>query len=218
MTENEKRNAPSKASAAEKVDGTENLLSEFGASAKKAPAKSTTKKPTAAVKNADAASPSDERSAEKAKSEKNATTAKVEKKKESTKPNTGADSKKGTVKTKDTQSSVRASTASPKKEPTKEPEKNKKANATEAPKEPRSARPAHKVIPYVLLVLAVFIGISLILNLICNQWNHLENNPSAHWMGAVGYYICYALFGLFGPAVYVLPLLLLFLAFYWKRY
>jgi hypothetical protein len=68
------------------------------------------------------------------------------------------------------------------------------------------------------LVLAIFIGVSLILNLICNQWNHLESNPSAHWMGAVGYYICYALFGLFGPAIFVLPLLLLFLSFYWKRY
>ncbi|MBQ7335913.1 MAG: DNA translocase FtsK 4TM domain-containing protein [Clostridia bacterium] len=82
---------------------------------------------------------------------------------------------------------------------------------------PRSTRPAHKVIPFVLFGLAVFVGISLLLNLFCNPHNSLSD-PSAHWMGIVGYYICYALFGLFGPAAFVLPLLLLNLGLYWKRY
>ncbi|MBE6601086.1 MAG: hypothetical protein E7637_01070 [Ruminococcaceae bacterium] len=82
----------------------------------------------------------------------------------------------------------------------------------------RSSRPAHKVIPYVFLFLAIFIGISLLLNLLCNRDNQLENTPSKHWMGIVGYYVCYFFFGLFGPAVFVLPLLLAALSIYWKKY
>ncbi len=82
---------------------------------------------------------------------------------------------------------------------------------------PRSARPAHQVIPFVLAGLAVFIGISLLLNLFCN-WKNALPSPSDHWMGPLGYYICYGLFGLFGPAAFVLPLLLLNLAIFWKRY
>ncbi len=83
---------------------------------------------------------------------------------------------------------------------------------------PRSSKPAHRVIPYVLLMLAVFVGICLLLNLFCNRGNKLADNPSAHWMGSVGYSICYWLFGLFGPAIFVLPLLLINLSAYWKKY
>ena len=83
---------------------------------------------------------------------------------------------------------------------------------------PRSSRPAHRVIPFVLAGFAVFIGVSLLLNLFCNQNNVLADNPSAHWMGVLGYYICNILFGIFGPAVFTLPLLLLNLAIYWKRF
>ena len=83
---------------------------------------------------------------------------------------------------------------------------------------PRSAKPAHRVIPYVLLMLSIFVGICLLLNLFCNIGNKLQSNPSAHWMGSVGYTICYWMFGLFGPAVFVLPLLLINLSIYWKKY
>ncbi len=82
---------------------------------------------------------------------------------------------------------------------------------------PRSTKPAHQVIPFVLVGLSIFIGISLILNIFCNPYNSLTD-PYSHWMGIVGYYICYALFGTFGPAAFVLPLLLLNLAVFWKRY
>ncbi|MBE6554047.1 MAG: hypothetical protein E7666_06880 [Ruminococcaceae bacterium] len=100
----------------------------------------------------------------------------------------------------------------------KKDKNNAPAMPTDSESRPRSARPAHRVLPYVLLLLAIFIGVSLILNLICNPGNRLEKTPSEHLMGIVGYYICYALFGTFGPAVFVLPLLLLNLAFFWKRY
>ena len=83
---------------------------------------------------------------------------------------------------------------------------------------PRSAKTAHRLLPYVLIVFAVFIGISLLLNLFCNTDNMLAETPSEHWMGSVGYWICYLLFGLFGPAAFTLPLLLVNLAIYWKRF
>ena len=82
---------------------------------------------------------------------------------------------------------------------------------------PRSTRPGHKVLPYVFYGLALFVGVSLLLNIFCNWQNSLAD-PTQHWMGTVGYHICYGLFGLFGPAVFTLPALLLVLGIYWKRY
>lgn len=103
-----------------------------------------------------------------------------------------------------------ASTANAKKQ------KEKKASVDSD--RPRSEKPAHQILPYVFFITAIFLGICLILNLFCNRQNVLESNPSAHWIGSVGYWICYWMFGLFGPAVFVLPLLLINLAIYWKRY
>ena len=82
---------------------------------------------------------------------------------------------------------------------------------------PRSSRPGHKVLPYVFYALALFIGVSLLLNIFCNWQNSLED-PTRHWMGTVGYHICYGLFGMFGPAVFTLPALLLVLGIFWKQY
>ena len=62
-------------------------------------------------------------------------------------------------------------------------------------KQDRSERPAHRVIPYILLGVGVFLSLCLLFNLICNFGNKLSENPSAHWMGKVGYQICYGLFG-----------------------
>ncbi len=83
---------------------------------------------------------------------------------------------------------------------------------------PRSARPAHKVIPYVLGLSALFLLVILVANLFCNPGNRLENDPSQHWIGPVGYYICYGLFGLFGPAAFAIPFLLANHALFWKKY
>ena len=82
----------------------------------------------------------------------------------------------------------------------------------------RSERPAHRVIPYLLLLLAAFLLVCLTLNLFCNLDNQLADDPSAHWMGRIGYHICYGLFGMLGGAAFALPVLLLNLAFYWKKY
>ena len=96
----------------------------------------------------------------------------------------------------------------------KKEEKNTKATA----ELPRSSRPGHKVLPYVFYGLALFIGISLLLNIFCNWQNRLQADPSQHWMGVIGYHICYGLFGFFGPAVFTLPALLVVLGVYWKQY
>ena len=225
MTDNEKRNASAKSSPPSEIKNTENLLNEFGASGKRSSA-STSPQTTATVKNAETGT--DENTADSAPKKQNngsanSDTAKKDKPSTQKKSASGAasaksNSKKGTDKQKDTQDNVRASTASPKKDTGRTAEKKKNDNTIDLDNRPRSSRPAHRVMPYVLIILAIFVGVSLILNLICNQGNHLADNPSAHWMGVAGYYICYALFGLFGPAVYVLPLLLLNLGFFWKQY
>ena len=82
---------------------------------------------------------------------------------------------------------------------------------------PRSSRPAHKIIPFVLYGVALFAGITMILNIFCNPWNTLSD-PSMHWMGVVGYSIAYGLFGVFGQAAFAIPLLLINLGVYWKKY
>ena len=82
---------------------------------------------------------------------------------------------------------------------------------------PRSAKIGHKILPYVFFGLALFVGVSLLLNIFCNWQNSLKD-PTQHWMGTVGYHICYGLFGLFGPAIFTLPALLVVLGVYWKRY
>ena len=111
---------------------------------------------------------------------------------------------------------VHASTASPKKSTATVT--NKKEDPQKVSMDvPRSAKTVHQIIPFVLIGLSIFAGISLILNIFCNWRNELAD-PSQHWMGIVGYYICYGLFGLFGPAVFALPFLLLNLGIYWKRY
>ena len=83
---------------------------------------------------------------------------------------------------------------------------------------PRSTKTAHRILPPVFIILAIFIGACLFFNLFCNPENALASDPSDHWMGTVGYYICYMFFGLFGPAVFLLPILLVILALGWKKY
>ena len=94
--------------------------------------------------------------------------------------------------------------------------KAKKSNK-ENSDSPRSSRPGHKVLPYVFYGLALFVGVSLLLNIFCN-WQNSLTDPAEHWMGVIGYHICYGLFGMFGPAVFTLPAILLLLGIYWKQY
>ena len=113
-------------------------------------------------------------------------------------------------------STAQSSEAKPKAAPAKAKNGEKK-NAPAMPPMP-SSKPAHRAIPYILFGVAAFVAICLLINLFCNFNNKCAADPTQHWMGSVGYWICYALFGLFGTAVFILPLLLLNLAIYWKAY
>ena len=96
--------------------------------------------------------------------------------------------------------------------------KNAAKSEIDLDNQPRSARPAHQVIPYVLYILALIIGLSLLLNLFCNFGNKLEATPTEHWMGTVGYHLCFTLFSLLGPAIFLLPFVLVYFGFFWKSF
>ena len=187
----EEQNAPKK--VAEKPAVTQTIKSESDAPEKEPDAPKPQKKTTGASSGKKSASPKPASEAKK-KSEDSKSTAK--------KPNQDKH--------------IQSTTATPYKETKSDAKKEKKE--PQDTDEPRSSRPAHRVIPFVLAAFAVFIGVSLLLNLFCNQGNVLAKNPYAHWMGVVGYYICNVLFGTFGPAVFTLPLLMINLAIYWKRF
>ncbi len=72
-----------------------------------------------------------------------------------------------------------------------------------------------KLVPYILLVAAILLFICNIANI----FNVVNNGgPDDHALGVVGYYLCFVFFGVFGPAAYVIPLVLLNLAIFWRRY
>ena len=171
------------------MEHTENLINDFGA-----PAKSTRPKATPETRRVEHREES------------------VGKREEPKKKSSAQSKSKASTEKKKNDAKAHASTATS----NGSAKKNKKETVDLSV--PRSAKPAHQVLPYALAIFAVLAGIALLLNLFCNSGNQLEGNPSAHWMGRIGYYICYGFFGLFGPAVFVLPLLLLNLAIFWKKY
>ncbi len=111
---------------------------------------------------------------------------------------------------KKTGDNVQASTATPKAD--RPAKKEKPENTT-----PPSQRPGHRILPYVIGALAVFLLVCLVLNLFCNAGNRLENTPEKHWMGPVGYHVCYVLSGMFGGGALSIPLLLGVLALTWRK-
>ena len=116
-------------------------------------------------------------------------------------------------------STAQSSETKPKAASAKTAPKGKTGEKSSAAMPPMpSSKPAHRAIPYILFGVAAFVAICLLINLFCNFNNKCAADPTEHWMGSVGYWICYALFGLFGAAVFILPLLLLNLAIYWKAY
>ncbi len=216
MTEQENRKTPPTKASPPK-EGTENLLSDFGAQQKKAPpspakaeAAPAPKKPSEGTSSSEKKSEKKpEKKPEKKETPKEAPAPKAPAKKATSKSTTVKEKAKSEAPDKKMRTATTATPSKPKKE---------KAAQEPAPEAaPRSAKPAHRVLPFVLLLFAIVIAVALLLNLICNPNNQLED-PHEHMMSVVGYYICYALFGLFGPAVFVLPLLLFNLSFFWKRY
>ncbi len=79
---------------------------------------------------------------------------------------------------------------------------------------------AYQLVPYIVAVVALFLLICFIANAICNPGNELgaSGNESDHALGIVGFWICNILFGIFGPAAYVLPVILGCFVVFWKNY
>ncbi len=217
MPEQDNKKTPAPKKPPKASGEAENLLNEFGAAPKKSTSKplppvqneskrtAASEKPEgtgAAPKKADAPKKNDAPKAapKKADGEK--------------KPHTEKD---GSAKKSEPKNEARASTADSMYRKKERSEKVQKEKPSVDLNLPRSARTEHRVIPYVLIIFAVLIGVALILNVVWFAQTG-GTDPEAHPMGLFGYYISYGLFGVFGPAVFTLPLLLVNLAFYWRRY
>ena len=68
-------------------------------------------------------------------------------------------------------------------------------------------------LPYIFAGLALIFAVFLVLNLLEGA-----GNPATHPAGMIGYYFCQVLFGCFGWAAWLLPLLFLNFAIFWRRY
>ena len=68
-------------------------------------------------------------------------------------------------------------------------------------------------LPYILVAIGLFLIACFVLDAISEV-----RTPAEHQMGAVGFYICKFLFGSLGWAAYLIPLLLVNLVIFWKRY
>ncbi len=101
------------------------------------------------------------------------------------------------------------------KKPTAKGDKTgrKPAPEQQAAKLRRKSRFSEQFMPYIWGAIALFLGACFALNAIGDA-----ATPSEHLMGVVGYYICYFLFGCFGWTAYLIPLVLVNLAVFWKRY
>ena len=189
---------------------TEDLLSDFGAAPKKAPPREEPVAPAFKPEPTPVAPIV----------EPEPTPAPAPQKKASTAPrakSTSTSATKGKKKRSAKKQTVKATTAEKKPEKSAKGKADAKSSHKEQPSLP-STHMAHRIIPYVLMIVAIYVGLSLVLNLFCNMDNRLSSSPSDHYMGLLGYYICEGVFGVFGPAAFVLPLLLVNLAIFWKRF
>ncbi|HBF15953.1 MAG TPA: hypothetical protein DDW30_09820 [Clostridiales bacterium] len=81
-------------------------------------------------------------------------------------------------------------------------------------KESPSAKPVHRIVPCLMFAFAVFLFVCMFLHLVSGE---NANSAATHPVGAVGYGICFAFFGLFGGGGFLLPVLLGYLAVMWRR-
>ena len=95
----------------------------------------------------------------------------------------------------------------PKKETKKAPQK-KKENAKKAVRENRSKKLIHQILPYILAVVAVFFAI-------CFFLINILSKPDS--MGFIGKAIDLLMLGFFGYGAFLVPLLLFYLAFAWRK-
>ena len=98
----------------------------------------------------------------------------------------------------------------------------KRDNKKDSKKKVKSDRPsfAYQLIPYIVAVIALFLLICFISNAICNPQNVLynEGRESEHALGIFGFWVCQIMFGVFGPAAYLIPVILACFVIFWKNY
>ena len=90
-----------------------------------------------------------------------------------------------------------------------------KKSAKSTPKKQQSggSQFVRNYLPYILGVIAIFLAVCFIADAFAG-----DVDPIDHPIGFVGYYLCYALFGLLSWAAYLIPAILAVLVIFWKRY
>ncbi len=92
------------------------------------------------------------------------------------------------------------------------------SGAKAAAKDPKSSF-AYQLIPYIFAVVSIFLMFCFIANAFCNPQNSLEGGREGeHTLGIVGFWICQIFFGIFGPAAYIIPVILFCFVIFWKNY
>ncbi len=99
-------------------------------------------------------------------------------------------------------------------EPKKDSGKRNSANKSDKPSF------AYQLIPYIVAVVALFFLICFISNAICNPGNKLgeEGRESEHALGIFGFWVCRIMFGVFGPAAYIIPIIMACFVIFWRNY
>ncbi len=79
---------------------------------------------------------------------------------------------------------------------------------------------AYQLIPYIVAVLALFFLICFISNAVCNPKNVLldEGRENEHALGIFGFWVCQIMFGVFGPAAYIIPIIMACFVIFWRNY
>ena len=105
----------------------------------------------------------------------------------------------------------------PKKSAPKKSAAQKDKPERESAQQTAQVKPKNKFseqfLPYIFGGLALILAVCFILNAIGDA-----ETPDEHLMGFVGYYLCMGLFGLFGWTAYLIPLVFVNLAAFWRRY
>ena len=95
----------------------------------------------------------------------------------------------------------------------KKPAPKKKDDAQQATRVRQRSTFSEQFLPYIFGGLALIFSVLFLLNAIGGA-----AAPEEHLMGYVGFYLCQALFGCFGWAAYLIPLVFVNLAVFWRRY
>ena len=109
--------------------------------------------------------------------------------------------------------SGKKTTATTKKGGSKSTKSTPKKQTTKKSAKKGSSQFVRNYLPYILAVIALFLAVCFIANAFAE-----DVDPIDHPVGLVGYYICYALFGLLSWAAYLIPAILIILVIFWHNY